>query len=159
MFDAAAKFQGTSLNNQLLQGPDCISNLAGILTLFCQEDVVLIADIEQMLHQVQVPAEDCDTLRFWWWSGNLSDEPEEYQMQVHIIGATSSCCCDKLLRIMRTSMAVKLQKQSIIDNWPGKPSWPLTWLPCRKRMAFIWPSSGATREMFCLYFLPKKGPI
>ena len=99
VFDAAAKFQGTSLNDQLLQGPDYINNLAGVLMRFRQEEVVLIADIEQMFHQVRVPAEDCDALRFLWWSGNLSDEPEEYQMQVHIFGATSSpSCSNKALR-------------------------------------------------------------
>ena len=92
VFDAAIKFQGTSLNDQLLQGPDYINNLAGILMWFRQEEVVLIADIEQMFHQVQVPAEDCNALQFLWWSGNLSDESEEYQMQFHIFGATSSPC-------------------------------------------------------------------
>ena len=66
---------------------------------FRQEEVVLVADIEQMFHQVQVPADDCDALRFLWWSGNLNDEPEEYQMLVHIFGATSSpCCSNKALR-------------------------------------------------------------
>ena len=99
VFDAAAKFQGTSLNDQLLQGPDYINNLAGVLMRFRQEEVVLIADIEQMFHQVRVPAEDCDALRFLWWSENLSDEPEEYQMQVHIFGTTSSpSCSNKALR-------------------------------------------------------------
>lgn len=93
VFDAAAKFQGTSLNAQLLQGPDYINNLAGVLMRFRQEEIAITADIEQMFHQVQVPAEDCDAYRFLWWSKNLNDEPEEYQMQVHIFGATSSPCC------------------------------------------------------------------
>ena len=62
VFDAAAKFHGTSLNDQLLQGPDYINNLAGVLMRFRQEEVVLVADIEQMFHQVQVPVEDCDAL-------------------------------------------------------------------------------------------------
>lgn len=52
VFDAAGKFQGTSLNDQLLQGPDYFNNLAGILMRFRKEEVVLIADIEQMFHQV-----------------------------------------------------------------------------------------------------------
>ena len=116
VFNTVAKFQGTLLYNQLLQGPDYINKLAGILMQFCHEDVDLIADIEQMFHQFQVPAEDCDTLQFWWWSGNLNKEPEEYQMQVHIIGATSSPCYNKLLMIMRISTAAKLQKQSLVDN-------------------------------------------
>lgn len=93
------KFHGTSLNDQLLQGPDYINNLAGVLMRFRQEEVALVADIEHMFHQVRVPAEDCDALRFLWWSGDLHDEPAEYQMLVHIFGASSSpCCSNKALR-------------------------------------------------------------
>ena len=73
VFDAAAKFQGTSLNDQLLQGPDYINNLAGFLMRFWQEEVALTTDIEQMFHYVQVPVEDCDALRFLWWSENVND--------------------------------------------------------------------------------------
>ena len=99
VFDAAAKFHGTSLNDQLLQGPDYINNLAGVLMRFRQEEVVLVTDREQMFHQVRVPVEDCYALRFLWWSGDLNDEPAEYQMLVHIFGATSSpCCSNKALR-------------------------------------------------------------
>ena len=58
VFDAAPKFHGTSLNDQLLQGPDYINNLAGVLMRFRQEEVVLVADREQMFHQVRVPVED-----------------------------------------------------------------------------------------------------
>ncbi|XP_068713249.1 uncharacterized protein [Montipora foliosa] len=44
VFDAAAKFHGTSLNDQFLQGPNYINNLAGVLMRFRQEEVVLVAD-------------------------------------------------------------------------------------------------------------------
>ena len=112
-------FLGTFLNDQLLQGPDYINNLAGVLMRFRQEEVVLIADIKQMFHRVHVPAEDCDALRFLWWSGNLSEEPEEYQMQVPNFALPSPLAapikpCDKLLMIMTTSKAEKLQKPSAV---------------------------------------------
>ena len=58
VFNAAAKFHGTSLNDQLLQGPDYLNNLAGVLMRRRQEAVVLVTDIEQMFHQVRVPVED-----------------------------------------------------------------------------------------------------
>lgn len=52
-----------------------------------------------MFHQVKVLPEDVDALKFLWWSGNLTDPPDEYQMLVHILGATSStCCANKSLR-------------------------------------------------------------
>ena len=55
-----------------------------------------------MFHQVKVAPADCDSLRFLWWpNGDLDNTPEEYQMVVHLFGATSSpsVCGYALLRI------------------------------------------------------------
>ena len=53
-----------------------------------------MADIEAMIHQVRVTPNDSDSLHFLWWpNSDLSAEPEEYQMVVHIFGATSSPSC------------------------------------------------------------------
>ena len=94
VFDCAAKHQGTSLNDQLLQGPDLLNNLVGVLTRFWQEPVALMADVELMFHQVHISPRDCDALRFLWWSNNdLNSKPEEYQMMVHLFSATSSPSC------------------------------------------------------------------
>lgn len=99
VFDAASTFAGTSLNDKLLQGPDLINNLVGILVRFRQDPVALIADIEAMFHQVRVTPEDCDALRFLWSDGDLNKPPEEYKMLVHIFGAKSSpCCANKALK-------------------------------------------------------------
>ena len=64
VFDCAAQFQHTSLNRQLLQGPDLTNNIVGVLTRFCQEFVGLVANIQSMFHQVRVEPRDCDALRF-----------------------------------------------------------------------------------------------
>ena len=56
VFDCSAKSAGTSLNDQLLQGPDLTNSLAGVLTRFRQEPVAFMADIEAMFYQVRVPA-------------------------------------------------------------------------------------------------------
>ncbi|XP_039503038.1 uncharacterized protein LOC120459480 [Pimephales promelas] len=94
VFDCGVTFQGTSLNSQLLQGPDFTNLLVGVLTRFRKEPVVLMGDIEAMYHQVRVPAEDSDLLRFLWWpDGDCSQELVEYRMTVHLFGATSSPSC------------------------------------------------------------------
>ncbi|KAK3518715.1 hypothetical protein QTP70_008921 [Hemibagrus guttatus] len=94
VFDCAASFQGASLNAQLLSGPDLTSTLIGVLTRFRKVSVVLMSDVEAMFHQVRVPEEDVDLLRFLWWSsGDFTQCMEEYRMVVHLFGATSSPSC------------------------------------------------------------------
>lgn len=93
VFDAAAKYDGTSLNQNLLQGPDMTNNLLGVLMRFRQGRIALVADIEGMFHQVKVSLEDQDSFRFLWWSGSLDEPPDEYVMTVHVFGATDSPCC------------------------------------------------------------------
>ncbi|XP_028395694.1 uncharacterized protein LOC114519723 [Dendronephthya gigantea] len=94
VFDCSAKYRGTSLNDQLLQGPDLTNSLVGVLTRFREERVALTSDVEAMFHQVLVRPSDCDALRFLWWpNGNLSQPPEEFQMRVHLFGGASSPSC------------------------------------------------------------------
>ncbi|KAI3370342.1 hypothetical protein L3Q82_025111 [Scortum barcoo] len=82
-FACGASFQSTSLNNELLQGPDIANSLVGVLTCFKKEEVAIMADIESMYYQVKVPEEDTDLLRFLWWpEGNIEQDMEEYKMTV-----------------------------------------------------------------------------
>ena len=84
VFDCAARFGDTSLNDKLLQGPDLTKNLIGVLLRFRQEPVALMADMEQMFHQVSVAPDDCHSLRFLWWEdSDLSKNPVDHQMLVH----------------------------------------------------------------------------
>ena len=94
VFDCAARFGDTSLNDQLLQGPGLTNNLTGVLLRCRQEPVALIADVEQMFHQVRVAPDDCHALQFLWWEdGDLTKNPVDHQMLVHLFGASSSPCC------------------------------------------------------------------
>ena len=93
VFDAAAEYGGTSLNKNLLQGPDFTNNLVGTLMRFRQDKIALVADIEEMFLQVKVPEEDQEALRFLWWENEHDETPSEYTMSVHIFGATDSPCC------------------------------------------------------------------
>ncbi len=79
VFDCAATFDGTSLNKELLQGPDLTNTLIGVLIRFRQGPVAFMSDIEGMFHQVRVAKEDVNFLRFLWWpNGNINAELAEY---------------------------------------------------------------------------------
>lgn len=94
VFDCGAKSDGTSLNDQLLQGPVLTNTLVGVLLRFRQEKIGLMSDIEAMYHQARVKPDDCNALRFLWWpNDDFSKEPEDYQMLVHLFGAKSSPSC------------------------------------------------------------------
>ena len=78
----------------LLQGPNLTNNLLGVLLRFRTENIGIMGDIKSMFHQVRVPKEDRDYLRFFWWPNGDTGKPvTEYRMCVHLFGATSSPAC------------------------------------------------------------------
>ena len=75
VFDCAAKFNGTSLNEKLIKGPDLANSLVGVLTRFRKNKVALVADVKAMFHQIKVDPRDQNALRFLWWNkGDLYKE-------------------------------------------------------------------------------------
>ncbi|XP_041453667.1 uncharacterized protein LOC121406862 [Lytechinus variegatus] len=91
VFDCAAKSQGRSLNDAVMQGPDMTNKLLGVLLRFRQEPAAMMADIQAMFHQVRVPQAERDVLRFLWWpEGNLELQPKLFRMCVHLFGGTWS---------------------------------------------------------------------
>ena len=94
VFDCGATFHGTSLNEELLQGPDLTNKLIGVMLRFRLGPVALMTDIEGMFHQVRVAREDINFLRFLWWpDGDITKDCVEHRMVVHIFGAISSPSC------------------------------------------------------------------
>ena len=97
VFDCLDKIMRKSLNDMLYKGPDLNSSLVGVLVRFREERVVVMADIESMVHQVRVPDPDRSFLFFLWWEdGNMALQLQEYQMAVHLFGAISSPACANL---------------------------------------------------------------
>ena len=44
-----------------------------------------------------VVPDDCDTFRFLWWlKGDLTQQPTDHRMEVHLFGVTSSPSCSSL---------------------------------------------------------------
>ena len=91
VFDCAARVEGVALNDVIMQGPDLLCSLIGVLLKFRVGIFAYSSDIETMFYQIRVPQGDRDLLRFLWWEGgDLTKQPSEYRMAVHLFGATSS---------------------------------------------------------------------
>ena len=90
VFDAGAKCQGTSLNENVLKGPDLLNNLVRVLLLF-QGKFWILADIENMFHQVVVGLRDRYALRFIW-SSDRDENFQDIQMNVHLLGKVDPTC-------------------------------------------------------------------
>ena len=91
VFDCAAQYKGVSLNDVVLQGPNHLNNLAGVLIWFCKEPVAVVGDIKLMFHQCFVEDKDQRFLQFLWWpKGDTTKSAQVHAMTVHLFGATSS---------------------------------------------------------------------
>ena len=85
VFDCAAKAGGIALNDLLLQGPDLATQLLDVLLRFREGEFAFTADVNAMFHQVKVPLEYRDFLRFFWWEGGVVDGVMcEYLSLIHI---------------------------------------------------------------------------
>ena len=91
VFDCASKSNGTSLNDELLRGPENTSSLIGVILRFRVDNIAVTADVKRMFHQVYVKPEHRGALCYLWWpDGDISKAAKTYQMLVHIFGAKSS---------------------------------------------------------------------
>ena len=94
VFDCAARYAGTSLNANVMQGPDLMNTLVGVLLRFREGPVAVMADVEAMFHQVKVTPSDRDVLRFLWWeNGELDGNLKTYRMTVHLFGGVWCPSC------------------------------------------------------------------
>ena len=92
VLNGAAKFQGQSLNNALLTGPDLLQSLIHVLLRFRQHKFAVSADIEGMFLQVGVIPKDRPSLRFLWREDPAS-QIAVYQYVRHIFGSKDSPTC------------------------------------------------------------------
>ena len=89
--DAAAKFEGVSLNDALLTGPDMNHQLRALLQNVREEKIAIMADVEAMFSNFSVNPVDRDLLRFYWWDKNdPTKEVVQYRSTSHVFGCSSS---------------------------------------------------------------------
>jgi len=93
VFNAASKYQGVSLNDKQVTGPDLFNSLIGVIMRFRLYAFAIVADIESMFFQVRVIKKDQSSLRFLWRGEYRDRPPDTYQMEALIFGAGCSPTC------------------------------------------------------------------
>ena len=94
VFDCSASFHNQSSNQQLLQGPNLLNSLIGVLIRFRKERIAMVSDIESMFHKVRVDPKHQTFLRFLWLpQRDTSRQPQDFCTTVHLFGVTSSPSC------------------------------------------------------------------
>ncbi|KAL0810381.1 hypothetical protein ABMA28_010526 [Loxostege sticticalis] len=89
VFDAAAKSHGLCLNDFLLEGPDLLQPLQGILFRFRENPIAVKADIQEMFLRVKIRKED-QPAQMFLWREDPSKPPQIMKMTSMIFGASSS---------------------------------------------------------------------
>lgn len=90
VFDAAAKANDVCLNDELLEGPDLLQDLNGLLLRFREKRIAITADIQEMFLQVKIAPIDQPAQMFLWRGGDRDGPPRKYKMTSMIFGAKSS---------------------------------------------------------------------
>ncbi|GBP87998.1 hypothetical protein EVAR_66209_1 [Eumeta japonica] len=114
--DAAARARGTSLNENLLTGPDLLQSLPAVLMKFRQHRVAVAADIKEMFLQIEIAEEDRDALRFLWRSDRREGQPTEYRMTRVIFGASSPCTAIYVKCKRRKHREIPAAATGIVEN-------------------------------------------
>lgn len=124
VFDAAAKSHGISLNDNLLQGPDYLTSLPGVLLRFRRWKWAICGDIREMFHQVKIIEEDRCAQRILWRNGDKNKEMEEYEMEVMTFGATCSPCSAQFVKNLNARKSTKyshlaedVEKNFYVDDY------------------------------------------
>ena len=90
VFDAAAKFEGTSLNDQIYQGPKLQRDLFDVLLILRRLPIAVVCDIEEMYLRIGIAHADKPYHRFRWREMDQSRRPDVYEFDRVIFGVNSS---------------------------------------------------------------------
>ena len=82
-------FKGTSQNDNLLTGPDILTDLVEMILRFREHAFDVLADVEGMFMQIAIRSEDQSALRFHWLEYALV---RQYQQTRLTFGTNCSPC-------------------------------------------------------------------
>ena len=97
VYDAAAKYKGTSLNSQIFPGPSLYNDMTEVLLRFRQHPVALVGDVSEMFLQVRLREEDRKYHRLLWRSMDTKSEPQVYEAQRWLFGNAAAPFCTQLV--------------------------------------------------------------
>jgi hypothetical protein len=90
VFDGAAQHQGICLNDVMHPGPKLQNDLLQVLLRFRRGAIAVACDIEEMYLRIQLQPEDRNRFRFLWRNLDQTRQPEKYEFQRVVFGASSS---------------------------------------------------------------------
>ena len=86
VFNSSSVYQGHSLNDYWMKGPDLLNNLFGVLLRFRERETALVGDISKMYHRILIPEQDQHVHRFLWRDLDVNKEPDTYVKTVLTFG-------------------------------------------------------------------------
>ena len=90
VFDASAKFHGTSLNDEIYPGPKLQNSLFDVLLRFRRFPVAIACDVSEMYLQIRIPPEDRPKFRFLWRNLEVNRKPDVYEFERVVFGDASA---------------------------------------------------------------------
>ena len=90
VFDASAKFHGTSLNDEIYPGPKLQNSLFYVLLRFRRFPVAVACDVSKMYLQIRIPPEDRPKFRFLWRNLEVDRKPDVYEFERVVFGDAST---------------------------------------------------------------------
>ena len=122
VFDASAKFQGTSLNEELYAGPKLQNGLFDVLLRFRRFPVAVASDVSEMYLQIRIPIEDRPKFRFLWRNLEIVRKPNIYEFEQVVFGHASalfahSTCPRKTQEFTRKSFLMHPPQSANLPIW------------------------------------------
>ena len=116
VFDAAAKKDGRSINDDMHSGPPLLNNLVGCILKFCKEPVAMVGDIGEMFLQVLLAEKDRKYHRFLW-SVDGCIQVYEFQRLCFGMKASPYLACKAVREVAKRNIPEdSLARQIIMDN-------------------------------------------